>query len=131
MVSLQHSVAETSRNQRAINREGCDGSDPTSSRLMGKVSPARSVSRTVDQPMRHWRSKSKLKQTQNQPVVPRLRRHALWRNLFHCSARSWPGLHRRSIKAFTTTLTLLDAIAAPASIGFSIPRAASGIPTRL
>lgn len=41
------------------------------------------------------------------------------------------GLQRRSIRAFVTTLTLLKAIAAPASIGLSSPKAASGMPTTL
>ena len=42
-----------------------------------------------------------------------------------------PPFQRRSINAFVTTLTLLSAIAAPATIGFSRPNAASGMPTTL
>ncbi|REG51183.1 hypothetical protein B0G80_7671 [Paraburkholderia sp. BL6669N2] len=37
----------------------------------------------------------------------------------------------RSSRALVTTLTLENAIAAPASIGFNKPKAASGIPIRL
>ncbi|PRY05909.1 hypothetical protein B0G82_5460 [Paraburkholderia sp. BL17N1] len=37
----------------------------------------------------------------------------------------------RSSRALVTTLTLENAIAAPASIGFNQPKAASGIPIRL
>ncbi len=39
--------------------------------------------------------------------------------------------HRRNDNAFSTTLTLLAAIAAPAITGSSMPNAASGIPTTL
>ena len=39
--------------------------------------------------------------------------------------------HVRSSSALVTTLTLENAIAAPASIGFSQPKAASGMPIRL
>src|SRR5512146_942072 len=38
---------------------------------------------------------------------------------------------RRSMSAFVTTLTLLNAIAAPAMIGLRNPKAASGMPTAL
>ena len=38
---------------------------------------------------------------------------------------------RRSNEAFITTLTLLNAIAAPAITGLSRPKAASGMPTTL
>ncbi len=48
-------------------------------------------------------------------------------------ARGDAGLRRqrRSSSAFATTLTLLSAIAAPATTGLSSPKAASGIPTTL
>ena len=39
--------------------------------------------------------------------------------------------HRRNSSAFVTTLTLENAIAAPAITGFNQPSAASGTPTRL
>src|SRR5690554_1063789 len=41
------------------------------------------------------------------------------------------GFQRVSKSALVTTLTLLNAIAAPAITGFSSPNAASGMPTRL
>ena len=41
------------------------------------------------------------------------------------------GLQRRSSKALLITLTELNAIAAPATMGLSKPNAAKGIPTRL
>src|SRR5690606_19867376 len=41
------------------------------------------------------------------------------------------GAQRRSRLALSTTLTLENAIAAPATIGSSRPAAASGMPTRL
>ena len=43
----------------------------------------------------------------------------------------FPGFQRRSSKEFVTTDTELMAIAAPATIGFSQPSAASGIPSAL
>ena len=45
------------------------------------------------------------------------------------AARARP--QRRSRSALPTTLTLLRAIAAPATIGLSSPKAASGMPTTL
>ena len=42
-----------------------------------------------------------------------------------------PGRQRRSSSAFATTLTLLSAIAAPATTGLSNPAAANGIPSAL
>jgi hypothetical protein len=41
------------------------------------------------------------------------------------------GDHNRKVSALLTTLTLLNAIAAPAMTGLSIPSAASGTPTTL
>ncbi len=41
------------------------------------------------------------------------------------------GFQRLSSNALLTTLTELNAIAAPAITGLSKPKAASGIPTRL
>ena len=41
------------------------------------------------------------------------------------------GRQLRKSKELLTTLTLLSAIAAPASVGVSMPAAASGMPTTL
>jgi len=49
----------------------------------------------------------------------------------HEGQGSLPGFQRRSSKEFVTTDTELIAIAAPATIGFSQPSAASGIPSAL
>ena len=42
-----------------------------------------------------------------------------------------PAFQRRSNSALLITLTELNAIAAPATMGFSKPNAASGMPIRL
>lgn len=47
------------------------------------------------------------------------------------ATRTSSGRQRRSNNALLTTLTLLKAMAAPASIGFNSPAAARGIPTAL
>ena len=41
------------------------------------------------------------------------------------------GLQLRKVKALVTTLTLLNAMAAPAIIGLNSPNAAKGIPNTL
>lgn len=49
----------------------------------------------------------------------------------HRTHQAWSGLQRDNHSALLTTLTLLSAMAAPASMGLSPPKAASGMPMTL
>ncbi len=61
----------------------------------------------------------------------RSRNAVAWSGTGKAYAAPSRGRQRRSSSALPTTLTLLSAIAAPASTGLSNPAAASGIPSAL